>query len=282
MAVPSSFAAGLLCVLLLSCHPQTRQTAAAPLQDSPATPLQGSPAPSLRDSLIKPYLEALAHAQAYDTTDPGNRVLKAYLSNDTPYLKDLAEKLTWKKKSDSANAAIDCRTHIPHLADLHADEAYRFIYGLALSPYSFNITIWRTGDSIQLHFIKYYISFADSFVCRTVRDNRAARRLRPRRSEGSELIRRPAKPLTTRQWQELTQSLKDADLWGLKFDNGVHGVDGSSLTVSGYIAPETTKYYHHPARYTNVYRWGNSTLDIAWNVVEKLSSDRAHRDIWHK
>jgi|GEM_PF-2978803 len=231
-----------LILLSLSCRLQPQQTLI----------------PSSRDSLIKPYLEALATGEKYDTTETGNRVLRAYLCNDTAYLRKLSGNIVWKKQVDKANSIIDSCVHLPVLADMHVDEAYRFVYQFSFNPDKFNITVWRRKDSSYLHFIKYYSWYDASFVCKIEKEY--------------------TKPLTKQQWDELIHTLQSADFWGLKFDNDIHGLDGSILIASGYIAPYSTPYVHHPARYTNVYRWCGNSLPIgsAYSLVEKFSAEKEH------
>jgi len=71
MAVSTFLIPALLCVLLLSCHHHPQQTAPIPL----------------RDSLVRQYLHGLDSVGNDDTAGTSVRILKAYLANDTGFLK---------------------------------------------------------------------------------------------------------------------------------------------------------------------------------------------------
>lgn len=67
-------------------------------------------------------------------------------------------------------------------------------------------------------------------------------------------------------------ALVQADFWGLKKDNGVHGLDGNSLTVTGY----KKSGYSPGDQFNYVYRWlwQDYSISAPFNLVLKLSGNK--------
>lgn len=201
---------------------------------------------ALRDSLLT-RINALAEV---DTTENYYRLLKAYTSNDTTYLRNYISDIERYNNAIPPLHFIDSCARQPNLQDLNAKEAYRFIYRTAICPYEINITITKVADSPTLHFA---ISEQknDSIICVNEYD----------------------KPLDEKDWKGITQSLTKNDFWGRRKYNGAHGIDGSELTVIGYKKGDST----HWSLYNHVYRWmigDEETLMKSFHLALKLSGNR--------
>lgn len=112
------------------------------------------------------------------------------------------------------------------------DEGYRFIYGHAFSRVQHYLTIIKKGNSIKLHYIEYG-RLSDTLNVKLIFKNYV-------------------KILTPAKWNYFKDALDNADLWGLKVDNGVHGLDGDYLMVYGY---KRAGMDNEPPKYTFVDRW---------------------------
>jgi hypothetical protein len=80
------------------------------------------------DSVVQAHLKEVDSLPGSDTTEVNYRLLKAYLANDSNYLRRFQvtqeRERQWRLGWDAMDSGID---HAD-LQDLHADEAYRFNY----------------------------------------------------------------------------------------------------------------------------------------------------------
>ncbi len=206
---------------------------------------------SIRDSVLQEHLAALDSLPYFDTTDINYKILKAYKSNDTFFFKNLHIDIEREKKFRHQWDLIDSCAKEQKLSDLNVDEAYRFIYQAAFCPYKVNVTITKKTDSASLHFLIYQYQW-DTAKCR--------------------IINEFDKKLPIKNWTEITESLDKYDFWGLKRENGVHGLDGSSLTVIGYKKRDTL--YRRETKTNFIYRWGGTTLGEPFHLVLKISGNK--------
>lgn len=207
---------------------------------------------SLRDTVLREHLQSLDSLTYFDTTDINYKVLKAYQSNDTIFLKKLHTDIENDKKYKRIRETEDSNIHQFQLQNMNVDEAYRFIYTGAFCPFKLNITVAKRGDSVKLSYIDYgYYEGQDTSINRFINYN---------------------KTLTIKDWNEIKESLVRADYWGLKRDNGYHGVDGTSITVLGYVKSDPEFNRHERVNY--VYRWELTTLREVAHLILKLSDNK--------
>ncbi|MGC4104051.1 hypothetical protein [Ferruginibacter sp.] len=206
---------------------------------------------SIRDTVLKQHLAELDSLPYYDTTDINYKVLKAYQNNDTTFFKNLIVQIKKQKEYSHYGSLMDDCIHQPELNDLGADEAYRFIFLSAFCIEPINVTVTKKGDSANLHFLLYQGQY-DTIPCKI-------------ESEYD-------KKLTSAQWEEFSNKLFQADIWGLKRDNGMHGVDGSSITFIGYVKGNPS--FNRPDKFCYVSRWEFSTLHDALTLLLKISGNK--------
>lgn len=227
----------LLIVLVFSCNTKSNKT------DNY----------SLKDTILVKHFEDIESSDDFDSTELNYKALKAYVNNDTAFFKklesDIADNERYKKQWEYMDSCI----HQPKLQSLQVDEAYRFIYSAAFCPYKTHITVSRKGDSSNIHFILYQNQW-DTVKC--------------------QIITEYDKTLSSKHWESLMNSLSIADFWGLKKDNGVRGLDGNSLTVTGYIKGDSM--YNRPAQFNYVYRWvyERTSLKGPFNLILKFSENK--------
>ncbi|MBN9295756.1 MAG: hypothetical protein J0I41_02045 [Filimonas sp.] len=208
---------------------------------------------SLRDSILATYFKVTDSLSNSDTTDFNYKIVKAYMTNDTVFLKKLRTDIELERSPGTRWAALDSCIHIPKLQDLDADEAYRFVYEAAFCPYKINVTVSRKKDNSTLHFILYQFAW-DSASCK--------------------IIKEYDKKLVPAHWNEITDAIQYADFWGLKRDNNIHGNDGDDITVIGYQKADSLR--GRPAKYNYVRRWSitQTSLHNPFHLILKLSDNK--------
>jgi hypothetical protein len=118
---------------------------------------------------------------------------------------------------------------------LKADEAYRFVYESSFCQYFTVATIIQRGKKITVNAIVYKnASVTDSIPCTIAQQNEIT--------------------LDSSSWDKFQNAIMYADFWGLKEDNGNHGVDGSSLDVLGY----QKSFEYGAEKRSYVTRWSGS------------------------
>lgn len=207
--------------------------------------------PYLRDSLLKEYFSEIDSLPYYDTTDINYRVLRAYQNSDTALLKSLNSQIKKQNEFIRYRSLRDSCIHQKPLQQLDADEAYRFILLPAFCSTPINVTITKKGDSINLHFLLYQIKF-DTASCR--------------------IISEYEKKLTSEQWQEFSNKLLLADIWGLKPENGIHGFDGSTITFAAYQKGNPS--FNRIDKISFGTRWEFSTLYDPLQFILKISGNK--------
>jgi len=205
---------------------------------------------SIKDSVLKEHLSTLDSLPYYDTTDINYKVLKAYQNNDTIFFNALHSSIERDRDLKRYWKEIESCIQQPKLEDLNCDESYRFIYSGPFCSLKQITTITKTADTINLNFELYQLKW-NSLSCKKI--------------DSSD------KKITTRDWEEITRLLDRDDFWGLKRDNNIHGVDGSTLIVIGYVKGGVR--HIKGMKYQYVYRWSSSVLKDAFELVTKLSSN---------
>jgi hypothetical protein len=218
---------------------------------------------SLRDSALSEYLFRGDSIPGFDTTNESYQFLRAYHKNDTAYLVDyLRQEADWKTYSQTKEYKKDIKypdscIYQLHLQETGFEETYRFKYQQSFCPYRLNVTVGRTGDSAELQFILYKPAIDH-----------------PLNNTGCNIVSQFKKKLTLEQWHQFNQSIKYADFWALKDQNGIQGLDGDNLEVEGYLN-EASKV-PRPPKYHRIYRWIGSPMAIsdAFHVTLRLSGNK--------
>ncbi|MEO7049721.1 MAG: hypothetical protein ABI091_30740 [Ferruginibacter sp.] len=208
---------------------------------------------TLKDSVLKAHLVEIDSLDFYDTTSIDYKIIKAYYNDDSVQLKKIEQYLYSNKIFMNQWKFGDTCVHLTKLKDSKADSIYRFVYSEAFSPYQTNITISKSFDTARIHLIVYQ-KRRDTIPCEVIDDF--------------------DKKLSVREWNEFNNSLSSADFWGLKEDNGIHGADGSTLTVYAFIKGDNS--YWHPQKTQKVSRWVPYNLPIynSYNLLLKFIGDR--------
>jgi hypothetical protein len=214
------------------------------------------PAIQNRDSIMTKYFQVIDSLPYFDTLDLKFKLLKAYYNNDTTYLKKSYDEIAalLKYKTDMLESHF-CEEPAP-LNTLNYKEAYRFSYGAAFCDKAVNMTIGKSGDSIMLDLYLYEYNDNET-ECKT--------------------IRHTIQLIDKKVWDTLTIGLRQSDFWGLKEDNGRHGMDGSSLRVTGYERPINA----FEGRYKTIYRWAAEEMAIGILFKKLLDLSGTKVDCFH-
>ena len=208
---------------------------------------------SIKDTVLKEHFLMIDSLPYYDTNDFDYQILRAYYNNDSVFFKKLQADITYKRNNKGMLDFMDTCIHQQLLKDLKTDEAYRFIYSAAFCPYKLNVTITKTINKYNLHFIIYQFRW-DTADCR--------------------IINEYDRSLTESNWKQIDEALDNADFWGLKEDNGVHGLDGSTLQIDGYIKGDSN--YLRSSKSHSISRWspGPTAIFNPFTLVLKFSGNR--------
>lgn len=209
-----------------------------------------------RDSIMTKYFQVIDSLPYFDTLDLKFKLLKAYHKNDTTYLRksydEIANLLKYRKDIIESHFCEE-----PALLNaLNYEESYRFSYGASFCDKAVNITIGKSGDSIMLDL--YLIEYSDKQTkCKTIKHTTQ---------------------LANKQiWDTLVKGIEQADFWGLKEDNGRHGMDGSGLRVTGYERPINA----FEGRYKTIYRWAAEEMTIGVLFKKLLYLSGTKVDCFH-
>ena len=205
------------------------------------------PVYSERDTIMKKYFAAVDSLPLFDSTEYYFRILKAYHSSDTVFLNKSYKSISEVVKDSWLLKPWSCIEYSP-LSSLNYEEAYRFIYDPAFCDKWAIITIGKSAQRIEFE-VKLYLVGRQRDTC--------------------SLLSHQRKFLNNDHWDSLQYSLGYADFWGLKETNGRSGVDGSSLTVSGY-----SKYNDLPFKSHTISRWAaeQSAIGQTFKHVLKLAN----------
>jgi hypothetical protein len=209
-----------------------------------------------RDSIMTKYFQVIDSLPYSDTLDQDFKLLKAYHTNDTTYLKnaynDIAKLLKYRNEMFETHICEEPAA----LNTLNYEEAYRFSYGAAFCDKSVFMTIGKSSDSITLDLYLYELNDKQT-ECK--------------------IINHTTKPLDTKTWDILIYGIDQSDFWGLKEDNGRHGMDGSGLTLTGYERPINA----FEGRYKKIYRWAAEEMAIGILFKRLLDLSGTKVDCFH-
>ena len=208
---------------------------------------------SIKDSILKEYLSFSDSTEYFDTAEASYKLLKAYQSDDTGFLKKLDGEIKYQeeKKQEWRTTEYDSCIHQLNIASLKADEAYRFIYTAPFCPYKINVTVSKKEGDINLHFIIYRSAYDSTCL----------------------ILNEYDKKLTEKNWDDIIHSLEGVDFWGLKRENRYnYYLDGDALTLIGYIKGDTT--YERPTKINYVHRSGAISLRQPLDLVLELSGNK--------
>lgn len=202
------------------------------------------------------YFQVIDSLPYADTLDLKLKLLRAYHRNDTAYLRNSYDEIAnlLKYKEDMMESHL-CEEPAP-LNTLNYEEAYRFSYGAAFCNKAVNMTIGKSGDNITLDL--FLFEFNDMQTeCKTIRHT-------------VQLVDKTV-------WDTLIYGIKLSDFRGLKEDNGRHGMDGSSLHVTGYEKPINA----FEGRYKTIYRWAAEEMAIGVLFKKLLDLSNTKVDCFH-
>jgi hypothetical protein len=206
---------------------------------------------SIRDTVLKEHLLEIDSLPYYDTTEINYKILRAYQNNDTAFFKNLSSQIKREKEYKNYWSSMDTCIHQQKLQELGVDEAYRFIFLPAFCRTPINMTVTKKGDITNLHFLLFQNKY-DTASCK--------------------IISEYDKKLTQKEWEEFSDKLLAADIWGLKRENGIHGLDGSTITFIGYQKGNSS--FNRPDKISYVNRWEFSTLHEAFTYLLKISGNK--------
>ena len=202
----------------------------------------------IRDSIVKDYLSLLDSAGLADSLTPFHKILVAYNEDDTAFLihtiGSLRKAISESQKFPNLTSCFE-----PQAINKYGfTEAFRFQYSAAFCDQSINVTVGEKRDSVLIYAYHYTHNYmTDSCVS----------------VDSSKRI------ITRAQWGEIKTNMDRADIWGLKVRNGISGMDGSSLSVTGYQKPVNA----FEGRYTKISRWAaeKTALGGSFKYVLDLS-----------
>jgi hypothetical protein len=209
------------------------------------------PKSSLRDSVVKFYKEELTVNDKFDTSEFSTKLLKAYTTNDSAALNRLLAELYNERGSHKWWGQMDSCIELISLKDMNIEEGYRIEYDGALCPLRQITTIYKRNDSIKLNFLLYQLKW-DTAECRKLEEF--------------------DRVLTLNNWEEFVGKIDQGDFWGLKADNDLRGVDGSTWNFTGYKRGKTENI---PSKYHFVHRWGRTSLIDAFQLATLLAANRS-------
>jgi hypothetical protein len=197
-----------------------------------------------KDTILKQFVAQADSFTYFDTIDANYRLLRAYLYNDTGFLSNHLKELKYTIWTIPKDLQFDSCATTPPLNTLGSDEAYRFIFEEAFNYYKTNITISRSSAGAKMHFLIY----------------------RPKASEGPcQIINEYDKQLTSAQWDTIVKSLRYADFWGLRGENGQMGIDGSNLYIDGFRRGQDG----NRDKMHRIYRWSPNESSI-WDAYKSV------------
>ena len=224
-------------IVVFSCHTKPKMVVAVPL----------------RDKVAEEYLRGIDSVQGFDTTERNYQLLRAYIRNDTNLLIEFRKNEESDKQNDHLWDAMDSYVHQPKLQDLGVDEAYRFNFSFAFCPDKLDVTMSKKDSTVNLHFIRYRYQWD---------------------TKSGSILDEYDKELTIKDWDDFKQAMDHTDFWALKKSNGINGLDGDNIIVSGYIKGNTS--FRRPARFNLVRRWGvhGTSLGEPFDLALILSDNR--------
>lgn len=202
------------------------------------------------------YFQVIDSLAYIDTLDQDFKLLKAYHIDDTAFLRKTFDDITrlLKYRNEMLESHI-CEEPAP-LNTLNYEKAYRFNYGAAFCNKSANLTIGRSGDSLTADLYLYEYNDTQT-ECK--------------------IIKHTTQFVDKKIWDTLIAGIEQADFWGLKEDNGRHGMDGSGLTVTGYERSINA----FEGRYKKIYRWAAEEMTIGILFKKLLDLSGIKVDCFH-
>jgi hypothetical protein len=192
----------------------------------------------LKDSLLQKFLSIVNTLPYYDTTGLDFKLLRACSVNDTNAIREIVKYFQFQNTKQKWQIDLDSCSKLQIFKDIQADEKYRFEYHGSFCPYKTSTTVVKNNDSIVINTIVYQYAW-DTTPCK--------------------IIERSSVVIDSLKWEKFVESIERADFWGLKYDNGKHGVDGSVLEVYGFKKGNL----YGPAKANVISRWspGGSIVD---------------------
>lgn len=209
----------------------------------------------IRDSALNKYFSIVDTLPYYDTNNVEFKILKAYSRHDTNRLKKILGRFENINTTADWEVYLDSCVKQQPFKDISAVEKYRFNYSVALfCPYVTSITIIKYEDSILLQTIVYQKAW-DTIPCKVIEKSTLA--------------------IDSLSWDKFQQSMEISDFWGLKLDNGKHGLDGSTLSVYGFKRGTNSEW--DPDKSNFISRWGPKYNSIFGSFVLLLEFSKTNK-----
>lgn len=186
---------------------------------------------SFRDSAMTEYLKRADSLGLEDSTAMLYKLLTAYRNNDKPLLNEMLNHQYYVARHFSKLFG-----KLPQLQKMDIDEGYSFFHSQSFCAYAINVTITKKDTNVLLHVV---IS---------------------KDTANSGVVKQFGKRLSLKNWEKFTDIMGKTDFWGLKTDNGIHGLDGDMLIVVGYS--RRSLYFDQAPKFNAVSRWGGSNLGL--------------------
>lgn len=177
------------------------------------------------------YLRRADSLGLEDTTAMLHKMLTAYMDNNKPLLKSML-----KNQYNTGRYFSKLFGKLPNLQKMDIDEGYSFFHSQSFCAYEINVTITKKDTNVLLHVV---IS---------------------QDTANSGVVKQFDKKLSLKNWEKFTDIMNKTDFWGLKTDNGIHGLDGDLLTVVGFS--RRNLYFDQAPKFNAVSRWGGSNLGL--------------------
>ena len=206
--------------------------------------------------MMAKYFKAIDSLPYFDTLNRDFKLLKSYHNGDTAVLRKAYEEVAEIMKYRNQMLESHICTDPPSLNTLNYEEAYRFSYGASFCNKTANLTIGKLKDSITLELFIYELNDKQT-ECKTIQHTICL--------------------MDTKLWDTLISGIYQSDFWGMKEDNGRHGMDGSGLTVTGYERPINA----FEGRYKKIYRWTAEKMAIGILFKKLLDISSTKVDCFH-
>lgn len=223
---------------------------------------------SFKDSVVIDYLNQIDSSEFYDTTTYDYKVLKAYMTNNIGFFKEMVRIKKISEAEENKYPPLDTCVHLKKISELNADEVYRFSHSQSFCYYNQIITINRIRDSVWLHYIEYSHPNDDGRIIE-YRDKNGIRQAGP----GCKIEKQFYRQLTKKDWTVLEEKIEEAGYWGLKPQLFDSFTDGSHWQIAAY-----TKIPRYPENQQIHSVWRHCTCNTAFDQLGryflKLSGEK--------
>lgn len=203
---------------------------------------------SSRDSIMNSYFQILDSLPFEDTLSLNFQLLKAYHRNDTAVLREVyLNKVNLLHSVQRIPKRHRCDTNVL-VNVMDCDEGYRFSYSASFCDKFAIVTVQKVPGGMAVQSVLYQI------------DNE---------TQGCTIVKQGNRRFDDKAWNSFSEELDFADFWGLKEENGVTGLDGSSLNIFGF----RKSWIPQDIEYKEIRRWSpeKTAIGQAFKYILDLS-----------